>query len=157
MDGGLWESGLMAQTVSILLGDEDRKRLEAIASDRSRPLKHFQRAKIVLYSAERLPVLEIARRAGVSRPAVWRWQQRYAEEGTMASCATRPTSRFARRCRRRSSPDSEVDLRRAAGRRDPSERAHHGEGCRDFLAGRAAALGEASAPAATPPNLQALE
>lgn len=70
----------MAQTVSILLGDDDRKRLEAIASDRSRPLKHIQRAKIILHSAERLPVLEVARRSGVSRPAVWRWQQRYAEE-----------------------------------------------------------------------------
>ncbi|WP_281807216.1 helix-turn-helix domain-containing protein [Methylocystis echinoides] len=71
----------MAQTVSILLGDKDRKRLGAIASDRSRPLKHIQRANIILHSAERLPVLEVARRAGVSRPAVWRWQQRYAEEG----------------------------------------------------------------------------
>jgi transposase len=71
----------MAQTVSILLGDEDRKLLGAIASDRSRLLKHIQRARIILYSAERLSVLEIARRAGVSRPAVWRWQQRYAEEG----------------------------------------------------------------------------
>jgi transposase len=71
----------MAQTVSIILGGEDRKRLEAIASDRSLPLKHIQRASIVLFSAERLPVLEVARRAGVSRPAVWRWQLRYAEEG----------------------------------------------------------------------------
>jgi transposase len=71
----------MAQTISVIPNDEDRKRLEAIASDRSRPLKHVQRAKIVLHSAERLPVLEVARRAGVSRPAVWRWQQRYAEEG----------------------------------------------------------------------------
>jgi transposase len=71
----------MAQTVSIILRDEDHERLDAIASDRSRALKHIQRAKIVLFSAERLPVLEIARRAGVSRPAVWRWQQRYAEEG----------------------------------------------------------------------------
>ena len=26
-------------------------------------------------------MLEVARRAGVSRPAVWRWQQRFAEEG----------------------------------------------------------------------------
>ncbi len=74
----------MAQTVSIILHDEDRKRLEAIAADRSRPLKHIQRANIVLHSADRLPVLEVARRAGVSRPAVWRWQQRYAEEGVDA-------------------------------------------------------------------------
>ena len=71
----------MAQTVSIILNGEDRKRLEAIAVDRSRPLKHIQRAKIVLHSADRLPVLEIACRAGVSRPAVWRWQQRFGEEG----------------------------------------------------------------------------
>ncbi len=32
-------------------------------------------------SAERLNVQEVARQAGVSRPAVWRWQQRYGEEG----------------------------------------------------------------------------
>ena len=71
----------MAQTVSIILSDEDRQRLGVIACDRSCSLKHIQRAKIVLHSAERLPVLEVARCAGVSRPAVWRWQQRYAEEG----------------------------------------------------------------------------
>jgi transposase len=39
------------------------------------------RARIILQSAERLPVQEVARRAGVSRPAVWRWQRRFAEEG----------------------------------------------------------------------------
>jgi transposase len=39
------------------------------------------RARIILHSAERLPVLEVARRAGVSRPAVWRWQRRFAELG----------------------------------------------------------------------------
>ncbi len=50
-------------------------------SDRSRPLKHIQRAKIVLHSSERLAVLEVARGAGVSRPPVWRWQLCYAEEG----------------------------------------------------------------------------
>jgi len=71
----------MAQTVCVLIGAEDRARLAAILGDRSRPLKHVQRARIVLLSAERLPVLEVARRAGVSRPAVWRWQQRYGEEG----------------------------------------------------------------------------
>jgi transposase len=71
----------MAQTVCVLVGAEDRARLAAILGDRSRPPKHVQRAGIVLLSAERLPVLEIARRVGVSRPAVWRWQQRYGEAG----------------------------------------------------------------------------
>jgi transposase len=71
----------MAQTVSVIVSAEDRARLAAIVGDRSRALKHVQRARIVLHSADRLPVLQVARRAGVSRPAVWRWQRRYAEEG----------------------------------------------------------------------------
>jgi transposase len=71
----------MAQEVCVIVGTDDRARLSAVVGDRSRPLKHVQRARIVLHSAERLPVLEVARRAGVSRPAVWRWQRRYAEEG----------------------------------------------------------------------------
>src|SRR5438874_1525048 len=71
----------MAQTVSVIVGAEERVRLAAIVGDRSRPLKHVQRARIVLHSADRLPVLEVAHRASVSRPAVWRWQRRYAEEG----------------------------------------------------------------------------
>ncbi|MBF5096543.1 IS630 family transposase [Azospirillum sp. INR13] len=71
----------MAQTVSVIIGAEDRARLAAILADRNRPQKHAQRANIVLLSGERLPVLEVARRADVSRPAVWRWQVRYAEQG----------------------------------------------------------------------------
>ncbi len=65
----------------MIVGADERARLAAVVGDRSRPLKHVQRARIVLFSAERLPVLEVARRAGVSRPAVWRWQRRFAEEG----------------------------------------------------------------------------
>ncbi len=76
----------MARVVVILTG-EDRKRWEAIACDRSRPLEHVQRTKIVLHPTERLPVLEVARRAGVSRPAVWCWQVRYAEEASTV-CGT---------------------------------------------------------------------
>lgn len=71
----------MAQTVNVILATEDHERLLAIASDRSRPLKHVQRARIILLSAERLPVLQVADQVGVSRAAVWRWQQRYGEEG----------------------------------------------------------------------------
>jgi len=71
----------MAQTVSVIVGTEDCARLIAVLGDRNRPLKHVQRAKIVLLSAERLPVLEVAHRAGVCRSAVWRWQVRYAGQG----------------------------------------------------------------------------
>ena len=71
----------MAQTVSLLLSARDRADLQRIIDDRSRPVKHIQRARIVLLSADRLPVLEIATRVGISRPMVWRWQRRYADEG----------------------------------------------------------------------------
>src|SRR5918993_501158 len=71
----------MAQTVSVIVGTQDRARLTAILGDRNHPHKHVQRANIVLLSAARLSVLEVARRTGVSRPAVWRWQVRYAEQG----------------------------------------------------------------------------
>jgi hypothetical protein len=40
-----------------------------------------ERARIVLASAERKPAQRVAAHAGVSRPTVWRWQQRYAEAG----------------------------------------------------------------------------
>ena len=71
----------MAQTSCVILTCGDRERLAAIVTDRNCPQKHVQRARIILHSGERLPVLEVAKRAGVSRPAVWRWQQRFAEEG----------------------------------------------------------------------------
>jgi transposase len=71
----------MAQTVCPLVSVADRERLAAILADRNRPQKHVARARIILHSAERVEVAEVARRAGISRPAVWRWQQRFAEAG----------------------------------------------------------------------------
>ncbi len=87
-----YDSVGVAQTVSIIVGPEDRARLAAVLGDRNRPLKHVQRVNTILLSAARLPVLEVSRRAGVSRPAVWRWQVRYAEQGAMICCATRRAS-----------------------------------------------------------------
>ncbi len=71
----------MAQTVDVIVDAEDRARLAAVVGDRNRLQKHVQRARIVLLSAERLPVLTVANAVGVSRPSVWRWQQRFAEAG----------------------------------------------------------------------------
>src|SRR3954465_15263567 len=71
----------MAQTVCPLISAADRQRLAAIVADRNRPQKHVARARIILHSAERLDVAEVARRAQISRPAVWRWQQRFAAAG----------------------------------------------------------------------------
>ena len=60
----------MAQEVCVTVSAEDRVRLAAIIEDRNRPLKHIQRAQIILFPADRLPVLQVARRSGTSRPAV---------------------------------------------------------------------------------------
>lgn len=71
----------MAQTVCIALSADDRARLTAVIGDRNRPQKHVQRARIVLHSDREPSVTEVARLAEASRPAVWRWQLRFAEEG----------------------------------------------------------------------------
>jgi transposase len=71
----------MAQSVCLVISAVDRARLEAIVVDRNRPQKHVARARLVLLSADRLDVATVARRTGIGRPAVWRWQRRFAEEG----------------------------------------------------------------------------
>jgi hypothetical protein len=53
----------------------------AIVANRNRAQKHVIRDRIILCSAERLNVAEIARLAEVSRPVVWRWQRRFADAG----------------------------------------------------------------------------
>ena len=74
-------SGPMAQTVCVIVSARELERLQAIVSDRNQPQKHAERARIVLASAGRQPAQRVAARVGVSRPTVWRWQQRYAEAG----------------------------------------------------------------------------
>jgi transposase len=71
----------MAQQVCVVLSTAVRELLTAIAGDRNRPRKHVERARIVLASADRAPAQRIAQSVGVSRPTVWRWQQRFAESG----------------------------------------------------------------------------
>jgi transposase len=76
-----WHTAAMAQKVCPLVSAEDRARLEALVADRNRPQKHVARARIILGSAERLPVARVGERAGVGRPAVWRWQERFVAAG----------------------------------------------------------------------------
>ena len=54
-----------------------------MVGERSRPHKRVVRARIILLSADRLAVAEVARRAEVGRPSVWRWQRRYVEKGVV--------------------------------------------------------------------------
>ena len=71
----------MRTGISIKITRPDRRRLEAITRDRNAPQKHAWRANIVLLSADGLGTNEIMRRTGTSKTCVWRWQQRFTEEG----------------------------------------------------------------------------
>ena len=71
----------MRTGISLTVSRSDRRRLEAMAADRNAPQKHVWRAEIVLFSADGLGTNEIMRRTGKSKTCVWRWQERFAEEG----------------------------------------------------------------------------
>jgi len=71
----------MAQTVCVVVNAAEREQLAAIVADRNRPRKHVERVRIVLASADRRSAQQMAQSIGVSRPTVWRWQQRFAEAG----------------------------------------------------------------------------
>ncbi len=71
----------MREGIIIEVGAADRDRLERIVADRNSRQKHAWRAKIILATADGLGTAEIMRRAGVSKPSVWRWQERFMREG----------------------------------------------------------------------------
>jgi transposase len=58
-----------------------RTQLEAIAADRNSPQKHVWRACIILLTAAGCGTAEIMRRTGKAKTCVWRWQERYMQEG----------------------------------------------------------------------------
>ncbi|MCP4005911.1 MAG: IS630 family transposase [bacterium] len=65
----------------LYLGPADRAQLQALLTDRNTPRKIVWRAEIVLATADGFGTNEIMRRAATSKPTVWRWQQRYLDEG----------------------------------------------------------------------------
>jgi transposase len=50
-------------------------------ADRNSLQKYVWRARIVLPSADGAGTVEIMRKAGVSKTAVWRWQERFMQKG----------------------------------------------------------------------------
>jgi transposase len=74
---------------------QDRKHLERLIADRNTPAKVVWRAQIVLATADGESVKAICRLTGKSKPCVWRWQARYAEEGVegLKRDKTRPPGR----------------------------------------------------------------
>jgi transposase len=71
----------MRKGISITVSAADRRRLEAVVADRNSPQKHVWRARIILQSDAGLGTMAIMRRTGKSKSCVWRWQERFMEEG----------------------------------------------------------------------------
>src|SRR5580704_12644598 len=59
----------------------DIRRLKAVVQDRNAPQKHVWRAEIVLLTADGVGTNEIMRRTAKSKTCVWRWQERFVEDG----------------------------------------------------------------------------
>jgi hypothetical protein len=71
----------MRTGIFIILKPADRRRLKVLARDRNAPHKHVWRIEIVLLSADAVGTNEIMRRTGKSKTCVWRWQERFMQEG----------------------------------------------------------------------------
>ena len=111
---------------------EDRRRLEAIVRDCNRPQKHVARAKVIVATDDGGGTSEIMRRSGLSKPVVWRWQERFMHEGVdgLPRDKTRPPGKPplpAETVRR----GARSDAVGAAGRDHPLDAADHGESGRD--------------------------
>ncbi len=71
----------MRTGISITVSSADRRRLRSLVRDRNAAQKYVWRARIVLLTAEGLGTNEIMRRTAKSKTCVWRWQERFMEEG----------------------------------------------------------------------------
>src|SRR5437879_2381799 len=67
--------------ICLYLSPVGRAKLEEIVADRNSPSKWVWRADIVLATADGFGTNAIMRRTGKSKPCVWRWQERYLNEG----------------------------------------------------------------------------
>src|SRR5258707_388822 len=76
------QSAAMRRTdMCLFVSAANRRALDAIVADRNSSSKAVWRARIVLATADGLGTNAIMQRTGKSKPCVWRWQERYIEEG----------------------------------------------------------------------------
>jgi transposase len=71
----------MRAGVTLSVSSADLDRLSALVSDRDAPQKHVWRARIVLLTGEGVGTSAIMRETSKSKTCVWRWQERFADEG----------------------------------------------------------------------------
>lgn len=75
------ESAQMRKDISFTLSASDRHRLRAIIANPMSSQKHVWRALIVLLSGESRGTSAIMAETGKSKTCVWRWQERFMQEG----------------------------------------------------------------------------
>jgi transposase len=77
----------------LYLSRSDRAQLEALVANRNSDRKIVWRADIVLATADGCGTIKIMRRAQTSKPMVWRWQERYLDDGVsgLVRDKTRPS------------------------------------------------------------------
>ena len=71
----------MHERTHIRLSAADRSELEAVVANRNSSQKHVWRARIVLLTADGHGTAEIMRATGKAKTVIWRWQERFGEEG----------------------------------------------------------------------------
>jgi transposase len=110
----------MRSGISFTVAASDHRRLKRIVSARSSPQKHVWRAQIILLSDAGLGTHAIMRETGKSKTCVWRWQERFMEEGLDGSLRdkTRPPGICA------TPPDKITELVRMTLELPPHEATH---------------------------------
>ena len=143
--------------ICIYVSPCNRARLVALVGDRNTSSKVVWRAEIVLATADGHGTNEIMRRTGKSKPCVWRWQERYIEEGVegLMRDKTRPS---------RKPPLSKKTVARVVEltlRSPPGEVTHwtasDGQGCGHFCKFGAAHLAQPRPCTPPVPAVQAVE
>jgi transposase len=83
----------MRKGISITVTPADRVRLQSIIRDRNSPQKHVWRARIVVLTADGEGTTGIMRALGKGKTVVWRWQERFMQEGVegLTRDKTRPS------------------------------------------------------------------
>ena len=95
---GLCQGRDMAQEVSVIVSDDDRVRLEASLESTTAAASTCSGRRHAAVGGPR-GAGGVARRVGVSRPALWRWQSHFAEAGTRAASGRSRPGHPGRRCR----------------------------------------------------------
>jgi transposase len=104
----------------ITVTTKDRARLAGLIADRNTPAKVVWRAEIVLATADGESVKAICRATGMSKPCVWRWQRRFAEDGVdgLLQDKTRPPGRQPL------SPETKAKVLAKTARETPPDATH---------------------------------